>query len=183
MNVLIFACSLNPDSRSAVLATAAADRLAAEGVSVEVVDLRDVDLPLCDGGAAYGAPAVSNLSAKIVAADAVLLAVPIYNYDANAAAKNLIELTGKAWSEKVVGFLCAAGGRASFMSVMPMANSMMLDFRCLVLPRFVYATGDDFEADGDGQTLVGPIVERIAALADETRRVAGALKNASAAVG
>ncbi len=183
MNVLIFACSLNPASRSAVLAGAVAACLAGEGVRAEVVDLRDVDLPICDGGSAYGSPRVSELSRKIVAADAVLLAVPIYNYDVNAAAKNLIELTGKAWSDKVVGFLCAAGGRGSFMSVMPLANSLMLDFRCLVLPRFVYATGEDFEGDGgDGQALVGSVLDRVAQLASEVCRVAGALKGAGASV-
>ncbi|MEM8781840.1 MAG: NADPH-dependent FMN reductase [Planctomycetota bacterium] len=185
MNVLIFACSLNPQSRSAVLAASVAERLAADGVAVEVVDLRDVPLPMCDAGPAYAAPEVGELSGKIAAADAVLLAVPIYNYDVNAAAKNLIELTGKAWTGKVVGFLCAAGSKVSYMSTMPLANSMMLDFRCLVLPRFVYATGDDFEAspDGGGEALTGPIVERVSGLADEVRRVAGALKDAEASVG
>ena len=42
------------------------------------------------------------------AADAILLAVPIYNYDVNAAAKNLVEHTGSAWENKIVGFLAAA---------------------------------------------------------------------------
>ncbi|MEM7576571.1 MAG: NAD(P)H-dependent oxidoreductase, partial [Planctomycetota bacterium] len=104
MNVLIIACSLNPVSRSAVLAAALAERLSGDAVSVEVVDLRDVTLPLCDGGSAYAAPEVGEMSRKISEADAVILAVPIYNYDVNAAAKNLIELTGKAWIGKVVGF-------------------------------------------------------------------------------
>jgi hypothetical protein len=33
------------------------------------------------------------------------------------------------------------------MSVMSFANSLMLDFRCWIVPRFVYATGGDFEGD------------------------------------
>ena len=57
-------------------------------------------------------------------------------------------MTGRAWTGKVVGFLCAAGGRGSYMSVMSLANSLMLDFRCLIVPRFVYATGEDFNDDG-----------------------------------
>jgi FMN reductase len=56
----------------------------------------------------------------------------------------LIELTGDSWEDKVVGFLCAAGGSSSYMSVMGLANSLMLDFRCLIIPRFVYATRNDF---------------------------------------
>ena len=46
----------------------------------------------------------------IEAARVIIVATPIYNYDANAAAKNLVELTGSAWEDKTVGFLCAAGG-------------------------------------------------------------------------
>lgn len=43
----------------------------------------------------------------------VLVAAPIYNFDVSAAIKNLVEQTGRAWTDKVVGFLCSAGGRAS----------------------------------------------------------------------
>ena len=110
----------------------------------EHVDLRDYPLPLCDGEAAYSDPNVGKLSAKIAAARVVFIATPIYNFDANAAVKNLVELTGSAWEDKIVGFACAAGGASSYMSVMGLANSLMLDFRCIIIPRFVYATGADF---------------------------------------
>jgi FMN reductase len=33
------------------------------------------------------------------------------------------------------------------MSVMSFANSLMLDFRCIIIPRFVYAVGADFGDD------------------------------------
>ena len=39
----------------------------------------------------------------------IVLATPVYNYHVSAATKNLIELTGSAWEDKLVGFLCAAG--------------------------------------------------------------------------
>ena len=76
-----------------------------------------------------------------------MIATPIYNYNVSSSAKNLVELTGKAWTDKVVGFLCAAGGRGSYMGCMGLANSLMLDFRSLILPRFVYATGDPFAGE------------------------------------
>lgn len=136
------------------------------------IDLRDLDLPLCDGAAAYGRPGVAELSAQIAAADAIVLGVPVYNYYANAAAKNAIELTGRAWTGKIVGFVCTAGGHGSYMSVMSLANSLMLDFRCLIVPRFVYAADDAAEGDG----LVRPATgERVVELADEVVRVTRAL--------
>ena len=139
MSYLVFSCSLNPDSNSRVLAEAAYDRLDEAAVPVEFVDLRDLSLPLCDGGACYEHPQAIEMAGKIMAAEGVLLAVPVYNYAVSAATKNLLELTGSAWYGTTVGLLSTAGGRRSYMSLMPFANSLMLDYRCLVVPRFIYA--------------------------------------------
>ncbi len=176
MRVLVVSCSLNPGSRSAVLASAAVEALRGGGHEVEAVDLRETALPMCDGAEAYADPAVGAMAARVSGAEAVLLAVPIYNYDVNAAAKNLIELTGGAWEGKVVGFLCAAGGQRSYMSVMPLANSLMLDFRCVIVPRFVYATAADFEGDA----LKDEMRRRVERLAEETGRLGAAWIDAQA---
>ena len=160
---LVISASLRPGSLSRVLGLALAKELGGEHV-----DLREFPLPLCDGEAAYNDPNVDALGAKITAARVILLAVPIYNYDANAAVKNLVELTGSTWEDKIVGFACAAGGHSSYMSVMSLANSLMLDFRCIVLPRFVYATGEDFT---DGKLTSKKLVQRLRQLADSARKL------------
>lgn len=178
MQVLILSCSLNSQSRSRLLAEAARMRLVTMGANVRVLDLRDLDLPMCDGEAAYAAPSVAELRQAVADADAIVVAAPIYNYDVNAAAKNAIELTGKAWQDKLVGFLCAAGGQGSYMSVMGLANSLMLDFRCLIIPRFVYAPKTAFTSDGSAITS-REISDRVQQLCDETRRLASALAPAA----
>ena len=179
MRILVVSCSLNPDSHSFLLAQQASTELRAAGAEVDFVDLREHALPVCDGETCTN-PSVVTLTARIEAADAVLLAAPIYNFDVNAAAKNLVEHTGSAWEGKLVGFLAAAGGQASYMSLMPLANSLMLDFRCLIVPRFVYATGGDF---ADGRVTSQKIAGRIAQLASETLRLATALRGAAAIAG
>jgi FMN reductase len=151
---LVVSCSLNPASNSRLLARAAVEMLEQDGHRVELLDLRDAGLPLCDGEACYALESVQRVSHQVRQAAGVLIATPIYNYDANAAAKNLIELTGRAWQDKVVGFLCAAGGKSSYMSIMALANSLMLDFRCLILPRFVYATDEAFRDDAVHDSVV-----------------------------
>ena len=149
MNLLIISSSLNPGSKSRHLADAASAALAAQGINHEQLDLRDLPLPLCDGGKAYGDPNTAKAGQIIGAADGIIIASPIYNYDVNAALKNLIELTGKgAWENKTVAFLNAAGGPSSYMSIMALAGSLMLDFRCVIVPRFVYATPADFDDNG-----------------------------------
>lgn len=144
--ILVISTSLNPASNSRKLASVAFDELV-KTTDAEFIDLRDYSLPICDGDSCYGNESVRLLGEKIKNASCIIMAVPIYNYDVSASAKNLIELTGKAWSEKVVGFLCAAGGKSSYMAVMGIANSLMLDFRCLIVPRFVYTDGAAFSQD------------------------------------
>lgn len=164
---IVISTSLNPDSRSRVLAKKVFEELKAHA-NVEFVDLKDYELPVCDGEGCYAHPNVSKLTAKIEQAKAVLLAVPVYNYSCAASAKNLIELTGNAWNEKVVGFLCAAGGKSSYMSILGLANSLMLDFRCLINPRFVYADGSAFDGD---EVSDQEINKRIGELAASTMKL------------
>lgn len=161
LSVLVISCSLDPNSRSAILAEKAKQVLDKKGVPSDHLDLRTVELPLCDGSAAYNHPSVSKLNRALEDADAILLAASVYNFDLNASAKNLIELTGSVWQDKVVGLMCAAGGNNSYMAPLGLANSLMLDFRCHIVPRFVYAVAEDFsgdELDPDIETRVEELV-------------------------
>ena len=154
MAYLIVSSSLNPASRSRILAERAHALMRGGGVPVEYVDLRLLNLPTCDGDGCYSDPGVQVLGRKIARANGILLATPIYNYSVSASAKNLVELTGQAWSRKIVGFLCAAGGASSYMAAMGLANMLMLDFRSIILPRFVYASDTSFEGDAIVDTAV-----------------------------
>jgi len=44
-------------------------------------------------------------------ADGLPLAAQVYNYDL-AAAKNMIELSGTAWENKIIGSLCGPAAKA-----------------------------------------------------------------------
>ena len=177
MRYAVVSCSLNPQSRSRSLARSACDRIRALGQNVDLIDLAEYPLPLCDGAVTYVDETVQALRMRAAAADGILMAVPIYNYDVNAACKNFIELTGReVWTHKVCGFLCAAGGASSYMSVMAVSNSLMLDFRTYVIPRFLYCQGDDF--DDAGQLVSPGIRERLDGLVAEFTAVTPALRRA-----
>jgi FMN reductase len=49
------------------------------------------------------------------------------------------------------------------MSVMPFANSLMLDYRCRIIPRYVYTTSESFS---EGQLADNEIIDRINELVD-----------------
>jgi len=173
--ILVLSASLNPGSRSRILAHASRSRLESLERETDWFDLAETPLPFCDGATAYGDANVVELGKKIEAADAVLIASPVYNFDVNAAIKNAVELTGKKWTGKVVSMMLAAGGGGSYMSAMGLANSLMLDFRCHIVPRFVYATGESFEGN---ELADEEIKSRVDQLVDETLRLSDALKNA-----
>ncbi len=168
---LMISCSLNPESRSRLLARAGFEVLRSTQEDCDYIDLADISLPMCDGAGAYSDSQVGELTEIVSQAEGILIATPIYNFDINAAAKNLIELTGSAWNDKVVGFFCSAGGGGSYMSIMSFANSLMLDFRCLIVPRFVYAVTDDFIDDEIKEKIQTRIKELVDTFVDLTLKV------------
>ena len=171
--ILVVSTSLHPDSRSRIMARYASSYLEDQAGRFHWLDLSDTPLPQCDGAGSYGHPAVAEVKLLVEQADGVLLAGPVYNYDFGSAAKNMIELTGKAWTDKVVGIMCAAGSEVSYMAPMRIASSLMLDFRSMILPRFVFATGDKFNGQfiSDAETAA-----RIRDLVDQLLFVSGALR-------
>jgi FMN reductase len=171
---LVISTSGNPDSNSRRMGRAAFAHLRKRKVAADWIDIREMGLPLCDGHKCYGLPGSKKLRTAVERADGVLVAAPVYNYDVAAATKNMIELTGSAWEDKIVGFLCAAGGRGSYMSVMAYANSLMLDFRCVIIPRFAFATSDAF----DGERISDKkLSQRIKDVADDLVRFTKGLRS------
>ena len=169
---LVISGSLNPKSRSRVLGRDCFRRLQAAKHETKWFDLCDTPLPPCDGGAAYGHENVQALSKLIGDAKGIFIASPVYNFDVNSVVKNAVELTGRAWTGKVVAMMMSAGGQGSYMSGMGLANSLMLDFRCIIVPRFVYTT----EAAIEGDKIVdSDLSDRMAQLVTETTKIANAL--------
>ena len=158
---LIVSCSLNKNSKSKILANYASTLYNQE---VKFLDLQTMELPCCDGASCYDNPKVKELSNLVKESKSIIIASPIYMYDLNSAAKNFMELTGRAWTKKVVGFICAAGGKGSYMSVTSYMNSLMLDFRCSVVPRFVYTDRSGFD---ENYNIKSNIKERIKELVDQ----------------
>jgi hypothetical protein len=60
------------------------------------------------------------------------------------------------------------------MSVMAYANSLMLDFRCVIIPRFAFATSHAFDGEHINDKK---ITERIKEVADELVRFTKALRS------
>lgn len=145
MSFLVISTSLNPESRSFILAQEA-HRLLSQNHKADFLDLRKARLPLFTSKNSKSR-SVQRVKRKIQNATTILIAAPVYNYDLGAAVKNLIEHTGDAFADKTVGFMIAAGGKGARMAFLGLANSMMMDFRCLIIPTFVVADKSAFEGN------------------------------------
>ena len=153
LNFTILSCSLAPGSRSRLLARRAEGLLSAAGHGTTFLDLRDHPLPPFDNADVFRSAHFALLHEAISRADGVILASPIYNWSLSAAVKNLVEVTGAtgengaraAWFDKLVTFVCSGGLPHSYMAYSSLAMSLMLDFKCIINPYAVYASGRDWD--------------------------------------
>jgi FMN reductase len=105
--------SLRPDSYSQHALELAAQRLEALGAEVELLDLRKMDLPFCDGSKEYpDYPDVKRLQAAFQRADGMILATPEYHGSVSGVLKNALDLMSfDQLSGKVGGLISVLGGQ------------------------------------------------------------------------
>ena len=65
MNLLVISCSLNPGSRSRLLAEEITTYLEEGGSTVDSLDLRKTQMPLCDGSSMTSSEIVTTLHERI----------------------------------------------------------------------------------------------------------------------
>ena len=107
--------SLRPGSYSALALEQAVNRVKALGAEVEILDLRELKLPFCDGGDEYpDYPDVEILREKVKAADGLILATPEYHGSLSGVLKNALDLMSfEHLSGKVTGLISVLGGQSN----------------------------------------------------------------------
>ena len=107
--------SLRPDSYTQIALKVAAQRVEALGAEVEILDVRQLNLPLCHGGKDYSAyPDVQRLRDTVSAADGLILATPEYHGGVSGVLKNTLDLMSfDELSDKVTGLISILGGQSN----------------------------------------------------------------------
>ncbi len=105
--------SLRPDSYTHMALGLAAQRVEALGAEVEILDLRQMQLPFCDGGKEYpDYPDVQRLQDTVSSADGLILATPEYHGGVSGVLKNALDLMSfTQLSDKVTGLISVLGGQ------------------------------------------------------------------------
>ncbi|MBW4595106.1 MAG: NAD(P)H-dependent oxidoreductase [Brasilonema angustatum HA4187-MV1] len=131
VRIVGIAGSLRPDSYSQLALELAAQKTQELGAEVEVLDLRKMNLPFCDGGDDYpDYPDVKRLQDAFTRADGLILVTPEYHGSVSGVLKNALDLMSfDHLANKVAGFISILGGQSN--------NNALNDLR--VILRWVHA--------------------------------------------
>lgn len=107
--------SLRSDSYSQKALSIAAERVRSLGAEVEILDLRQMQLPFCDGGDEYpNYPDVKRMQDTFKDADGLILVSPEYHGSISGVLKNALDLMSfEQLSGKVAGFITILGGQSN----------------------------------------------------------------------
>jgi NAD(P)H-dependent FMN reductase len=137
-SALVVSTALNPGSKTLTAARIVQWRLETDGFAVDVADLAAESLPQCDGETCYQDKNVKSMVRRVKQAALVVICFPIFNYQPNSAAKNFVEVTGEGWKDKVVSLVANGGDDRSYLASLSLANSLMTDHHCVVVPQFLH---------------------------------------------
>lgn len=154
VKIVGIAGSLRSGSYSHKALDIAIQRVAALGAEVEVLDLRSLNLPFCDGGDEYpDYPDVEKLREAVKQADGIILVTPEYHGGVSGVLKNALDLMGfNEFTGKVTGAISILGGQSN--------NNSLNDLR--VITRWIHAwmipeqiaVGQAWKAFGEDGKLV-----------------------------
>lgn len=178
VNIVGIGGSLRPDSYTQKALQVAAQRVEALGAEVEVLDLRQLNLPFCHGGKDYSQyPDVQRLRDTVTRADGLILATPEYHGGLSGVLKNTLDLMSfDELSGKVTGMISVLGGQANSNAL----NDLRLIIRGVhgwVIPEQI-AIGKAWSAfSPEGKLLDEKLSERFdnfaQSLVDNTRKLRG----------
>jgi FMN reductase len=170
--------SLGRVSRSRAALQVALVGAAEAGAETQLLDLRELDLPMFDPEHDQPTPAAQELIQACYAADGLLWSSPLYQGTISGAFKNALDwlrLLGDReppfLHDKVVGLISAAGGTQGLQAI----NTMEFAIRALrawAVPYVVPVAGAARVFDRDGRILDQAVEVQLRTLGGEVVRVA-----------
>jgi FMN reductase len=169
--------SLRASSLSRTALAVALDGAAAAGATTELLDLRQLDLPMFNPEQEANAPVVvRTMIETCYEADGMLWSSPMYNGSVSGSFKNAIDWLHMLGSrdpaylhDKVVGLISVAGGIQGLQVI----NTMDFSARSLRAWAVPYAVPTPRAAFGDSGEIEDELIElQLRALGEEVSRVA-----------
>lgn len=159
------------------MALRAAQRLAPEGMSIEIAEIWQIPLYNDDLRGAGEPESVAALKAKIRRADAVLIAAPEYNFSIPGVLKNVLDWVSRPpdppFDEKPVAIMGAASGAIGTARGQYHLRQMLVYMNSFTLNKpevFICHSAVKFNADGE--LIDAPTAEFIRELLVSLKRLA-----------
>jgi NAD(P)H-dependent FMN reductase len=166
VKIIGIAGSLRPGSYSHQALNIAAQRVKDLGAEVEILDLRSLNLPFCDGSDDYPAyPDVIKLRQAFRQADGIILVTPEYHGSISGVLKNALDLMSfDEFSDKVAGVISVLGGQSNSNALNDL-RTILRWVHAWTIPEQV-AIGQAWKAFGpEGQLLDENLAKRFDAFA------------------
>jgi FMN reductase len=171
--------SLRPNSSSYMALAVAMQRVQALGADTQMLDLRQMQLPFCNGGEYPDYPDVIKLREAVAQADGLILSTPEYHGSVSGVLKNALDLMSfDELSDKVTGLISVLGGQSNSNAL----NDLRVIMRWVhgwVIPEQI-AIGQSWKAfSEDGKLLDEKLSQRFdqfaQSLVENTRKLRGTL--------
>ena len=170
LQVLAVVGSLNPTSVTRSVLLRLAERLRADGCSVDVLDLEKEPLPLYNPDTAYGAPGFDRLQGRVERADVYVLGTPDYHGCISSAMKNFLDHFWGEFAGKLFATIVASHEKG--LTVTDQLRTVARQCYAWTLPYGVaFADEEDVR---DGQIVSDALKQRIEMFVRDVR-VYGAL--------
>jgi chromate reductase, NAD(P)H dehydrogenase (quinone) len=165
--LLAFAGALRKDSLNRKLCAVAVQSARARGAEVDLLDLREVPMPLYDGDLEKesGLPREAlELRRRVARAGGVLIVSPEYNFSIPGTLKNAIDWSSRPpdqpWKGKVIALMAASPGAYGGARMIPDLTKVLMGLGGIVLPGALTLGRADKAFDADG-ALVEPATAKI----------------------
>jgi FMN reductase len=151
---VLISSSLSSSSRSAKLIEATAKRLQEKGIKVQIIDLKEEDIPFCDARPLADYPDhIQDLFTQIDAADYLVFGFPIYCYSISGVLKNFLDVFSHAMKGKRFGICAAAGSKLSYLAIADLHKIMSFQSNTVGVHPAVLADYSDFEGDSPKEAI------------------------------
>ncbi len=183
--VIVVQSSLSTKSHTAIVAETMLQMLLASGIQTHWLNLKTLDLPFCDGRKLAEYPLqVRQTYHQLEAADAYVLAYPIYNYSFSGVLKNFLDLFSHAMDSKAVGLVSNGystrawnQGSGELMKSLALHNQIQTLMPCVGTAQRDFTHGQLTNATVLGD--LGQLAVRVAAAARQLHALRRAAKNSN----
>ncbi len=165
--IAIVQSSLREGSHTDIVCRAFETYCVGEGVEVEYVDLRKVEMEFCNGGNLEHYPKdMQEAFHKIEKCEGVIFGMPVYQYTMSGVLKNFIDICGASVSGKPVGIIVNSGGPNTYMASRDLFNALQFEYSTTNIMPTPFTWFMDFK---DGELINEKVREKLIELAQKIK--------------